>query len=76
MPTTTPSRSNKLHPTPTGLPALLSITQVADATGLSTKTIRRRIADDTLRAHRIGPRAIRIERDSVLALLTQPMGAA
>jgi len=72
---TTPGRSNKLHAMPTGLPALLSIAQVADATGFSCKTIRRRCADDTLRWHRIGPRCIRIERDSVLALLRSPLGA-
>jgi len=60
----------------TGLPALLTIGQVADATGLSTKTIRRRVSDGTFLAHRIGPRAIRIERDSVLALFARPMGAA
>ena len=66
--------ANKI--TPTGLPALLDITQVADATGFSPKTIRRRVADGTLKAHRIGPRCIRIERDSVLALLQSPMGAA
>jgi excisionase family DNA binding protein len=76
MTTTAPGRSNKLNAAPTGLPALLTISQVADATGLSTKTIRRRISDHSLIAHRIGPRAIRIERDSVLALLAQPMGAA
>jgi excisionase family DNA binding protein len=75
MTTRAPSRSNKLHTTPTGLPAMLSISQVADATGLSTKTIRRYISAGTLRAHRIGPRVIRIERDSVLTLLTRPMGA-
>jgi excisionase family DNA binding protein len=73
--TAAPGRSNKLHAS-TGLPALLTIGQVADATGLSTKTIRRRISDRSLIAHRIGPRAIRIERDSVLALLARPMGAA
>jgi excisionase family DNA binding protein len=70
-------RSSKLRthtkPKPTGLPALLSIAQVADATGLSPKTIRRRISDSTLVAHRIGPRLIRIERDSVLALLGRPL---
>jgi excisionase family DNA binding protein len=74
MPAKMPGRSNKVHATPTGLPALLSIAQVADATGLSTRTIRRRISDETLRAHRIGPRTIRIERDSVLALLVEPIG--
>jgi excisionase family DNA binding protein len=79
----TPGRSNKLHATlaaaaaaTTGLPALLSINQVADATGFSTKTIRRRVSDGTLLAHRIGPRCIRIERDSVLALLDSPLGVA
>jgi excisionase family DNA binding protein len=72
--TAAPGRSNKLHAS-TGLPALCTISQVAEATGLSTRTIRRRISDRSLIAHRVGPRAIRIERDSVLALLS-PMGAA
>lgn len=62
MTTNAPGRSNKLQAS-TGLPALLTIGQVADATELSTKTIRRRISDGSLIAHRIGPRAIRIERD-------------
>jgi excisionase family DNA binding protein len=61
---TAPGRSNKLSAT--GLPALLSIAQVAEATGLSDKTIRRRIDDGTFKAHRIGPRILRIERDSIL----------
>jgi excisionase family DNA binding protein len=77
--TTSPGRSNKLHTKlkPTGLPALLTIAQVAEATDLSTKTIRRRVADGTFLAHRIGPRCIRIERDSVLALLGgAPLGVA
>jgi excisionase family DNA binding protein len=70
-----PGRSNKLQHT--DLPALLSITQVADATSLSPKIIRRRISDGTLAAHRIGPRIIRIEKSSVLELLQQsPVGAA
>jgi hypothetical protein len=43
---------------------------------MSTKTIRRRITDGTLTTHRVGPRAIRIERDSVLAMLDSPLGAA
>jgi hypothetical protein len=50
MPANTPGRSNKPYITPTGLPALLSIAQVAHATGLSTRTIRRRTSDKTLRA--------------------------
>lgn len=47
MSTQAPGGSNKLHAS-TGLPALLTISQVAEATGQSTKTIRRRIADGTL----------------------------
>jgi len=63
--------------TPTNLPALLTVQQVAAATGLSERTIRRWIADGTpLKAHRIGPKCLRIERDSVLQLLGRPIGAA
>ncbi|MEE2855645.1 MAG: helix-turn-helix domain-containing protein [Actinomycetota bacterium] len=67
MSTKSPGRSNKLHTaSTTGLPALLSKKQVAEATGLCERTVDRRIADGTFKAHRIGPRIIRIERDSVL----------
>jgi excisionase family DNA binding protein len=74
-----PGRSNKLSAaaaSTTGLPALLSIAQVAEATGMCDKTIRRRINDGTLTAHRIGPRLIRIERDAVFEMLARPRGAA
>jgi excisionase family DNA binding protein len=65
-----PQRSN----TPAGLPALLSVSQIAEATGLSTKTVRRLIAAGKLPAIRtLGPRSLRVERDAVLELL-QPMG--
>jgi excisionase family DNA binding protein len=60
--------SSTLHANATGVPALLSPKQVAELTGLSDRTIRRRIHDGTFRAHRIGPRIIRIERDSVLGV--------
>jgi excisionase family DNA binding protein len=76
MTTSAPGRSNKLHANSTGLPALLTIDQVADLTGLSAKTIRRRVSDGTFTACRIGPRVIRINRDSVLELLTRPTGVA
>jgi excisionase family DNA binding protein len=52
------------------LPPLPTINQVAKATGFNPKTIRRRVDDGTLKAHRFGPRCIRIERDSVMDLLT------
>ena len=76
MTSTTAGHYKPKRVTPTGMPALLTIEQVADATGLCQRTIRRRISDGTLRGHRIGPRMIRIERDSVLALLASPMDAA
>jgi excisionase family DNA binding protein len=44
----------------------------ADYLGVSIKTVRRRISDGTLRATRIGPRAIRI----ALADLEELGGAA
>ncbi|MEO6820936.1 MAG: excisionase family DNA-binding protein [Candidatus Nanopelagicales bacterium] len=39
--------------------------------GVSVKTVRRRIADGTIRAYRIGPRLIRVERDCLLGLTRQ-----
>lgn len=49
--------------------AALSIRDVAEFTGFHPDTIRRRIADGTLPAFRIGPRAIRIRREDAEALL-------
>lgn len=58
------------HTTTDGLlPPLLSIQQVAQATGFHERTIRRRILDGSLPAVRFGPRAIRIKRDDVLKLM-------
>jgi excisionase family DNA binding protein len=48
---------------------MVSIAQLALVSGLHPKTIRRRVADGTLPAHRIGPRCIRIDRDTALAFL-------
>ena len=56
------------------LPAVLTIQQAAQAFGTCDKTIRRRIADGSLLAYRVGPRAIRVDRDSLLAL-ARPMAA-
>jgi excisionase family DNA binding protein len=69
----TPGRSNKRHANgnAAGLPLLLSLAQVAEVTNLSQKTISRRIQDGTLRAKRLGPRTLRVERDSVLEWLGQ-----
>lgn len=50
---------------PTLLPAterkLASINAAAEYAGVSTKTIRRRISDGTIRGYRLGPRAIRVD---------------
>ena len=45
-----------------------SLQQLARELGVSVKTVRRRIADGTIRAYRIGPRLIRVERDSLAGL--------
>ena len=58
---------------PTPLPLMLTIKASADALGVVEKTIRRRIADQSLLAYRVGPRAIRVDRDSLLKL-ARPMG--
>ncbi|AEJ92080.1 helix-turn-helix domain-containing protein [Mycobacterium tuberculosis] len=55
------------------LPQRASIQQVADHLGVSTRTVRNYIADGKLKAVRLGPRLIRIERDSVEALM-RPIG--
>lgn len=42
-----------------------SIAQAADRTGVSQRTLRRRIADGSLRAYRLGPRIIRLNATEV-----------
>jgi len=44
------------------LPRLYSVEQIADLLGVSTKTVRRRIAEGKLLAHRVG-RQVRISED-------------
>jgi excisionase family DNA binding protein len=50
----------------------MSIQDAARRLGQSTQTIRRRIADGTLTAYRVGPRAIRLDTAEVEAL-AQPV---
>lgn len=74
-----PGRSNKLTQTTgrtTGLPRLLSLNDAADVTGLSVATLRRRISDGSLRAHRVGPKLLKVDRNSLLELIGSPVGAA
>ncbi len=42
-----------------------SLSQAAERTGLSTRTLRRRIASGDLTAYRNGPRVIRLDPDGV-----------
>ncbi|OLT20137.1 helix-turn-helix domain-containing protein [Ornithinimicrobium sp. CNJ-824] len=48
-----------------------SLSQAAERTGLSTYTLRRRIADGRLPAYRSGSRIIRVDPDDVDKLLTR-----
>jgi excisionase family DNA binding protein len=52
---------------------LVSIVAAAAELGVSTKTIRRRIADGSLTAYRIGPRVIRVDLAEMESLL-RPVG--
>lgn len=58
---------------PATLSASPTIQQTADYLNISTKTVRRYIADGKLKAKRVGPRLIRVERESLLAL-GKPIG--
>jgi excisionase family DNA binding protein len=52
------------------LPARPPIQQAAASLGVDPKTVRRYIAQGRIKAVRIGPRLIRIERESLLAFAT------
>lgn len=53
-------------------PGLISLSKAADMFGVSTKTIRRRIADGTVRAYRIG-RLIRVDVEEIRDALVVEM---
>jgi excisionase family DNA binding protein len=54
------------------LPARPTIAQTAAYLNINEKTVRARLADGTLRGYRIGPKLIRIDRESILSL-AQPI---
>jgi excisionase family DNA binding protein len=56
-----------------GLPVLLTQKHAAAVLGVSYWTVRRRIADETLEAVRVGPTAIRVTRESLLRLANRPL---
>jgi excisionase family DNA binding protein len=55
------------------LPKWASIKQTADYIGVYESTVRRYIAAGRLTARRVGPRLIRVERDSILTMM-RPVG--
>jgi excisionase family DNA binding protein len=57
----------------TGKSPRASIAETAEYLGICTKTVRRYIAEGRLKAVRIGPRLIRVDMDSVEALMP-PIG--
>lgn len=61
--------NNTSHENSAGLPALVSIRQIAEAANLSRGRVRKLINEGKLPAIRLGPRCIRVERDAVLELL-------
>ena len=48
-----------------------SLSRAAERTGLSTKTLRRRIANGQLAAYRSGPRVLRVDAADVDALMVR-----
>lgn len=54
---------------------LVSMKSAADSFGVSERTIRRRIADGSLKAYRMGPRMIRIDTAELDTIL-RPLAAA
>jgi excisionase family DNA binding protein len=55
-----------MHTTNQGLPPRPTIKQAAEYHQVDVKTIRRWIQEGRLSAHRVGPRLLRLDRDSVI----------
>lgn len=54
--------------------AFISLAEAADRIGVSTRTLRRYVAAGTIKAHRVGPRLLKIDPDDLNALYA-PVGA-
>jgi excisionase family DNA binding protein len=65
-----------LRNSPAQRPDWVTIATAAERLGLSTKSIRRRIADGTLPAYRVGPRLIRLDAADIDRLLPRRIPAA
>lgn len=67
----------KAHPTHQPARSLAPISEAAEYAAVSPKTIRRRIADGSLTAYRMGPRLIRVDLAEIDNLLQRiPAGGA
>jgi excisionase family DNA binding protein len=53
-----------------------SLAEAAERTGLSTKTLRRRISSGVLAAYRSGPRVLRVDPDDVDRMMVRLPTAA
>ena len=73
------SRPLEVHmntPTP-ARPRYVDLETASSLTGLSEKTLRRRISEGAIVAYRVGKRVIRIDEDSLYAFIAaQPIGNA
>lgn len=49
-------------------PTLVSVAEAAEILGVNPKTLRRWIAAGRLEAYRVGPRALRVDLDELLAV--------
>jgi excisionase family DNA binding protein len=56
-----------------GLPPRPTVKQAAEFLGVNEKTIRNRLADRSLAGYRVGPRSVRVDRDSLIALASRPL---
>lgn len=61
---------------PTGLPPRCTLRQTADFFNVDVRTVRRWISQGLLVAQRVGPRLIRVDRESILKLATPVGGIA
>lgn len=55
------------------LPARPTIRQSADAFQVSEKTMRKWIREGRVKAYRVGPRLVRVDRESLLKLARKPL---
>ncbi|GAC1574375.1 MAG: hypothetical protein NVS3B18_07960 [Candidatus Dormibacteria bacterium] len=63
-------------PLPAGTRGIETLAHAARRVGVSTKTLRRRVADGTVGAYRVGPRLIRVDIDAMFVLRPNTKSAA